>query len=82
MMRVIANLASILAIAILPWWGAALVLLVLLAVFDFLEIIIYGIILSILYGAPGGMISSYGFFFASIILYLISVYIRPYLREV
>lgn len=80
MMRVIANLVSIFSIAFLPWWAASVVLLAFLALFDFFEIIVYGLILDMLYGAPGSPFSRFGFLLGGIALYAIAVFIRPYLK--
>ena len=82
MTRVLANLVVVVSLALLPWWGACVVLLVFLVVFDFVELLIYGLVLDILYGAPGGIWREHGFLFIAVIIYAISVFIRPSLKTV
>lgn len=81
-MRILADIISIFAIVFLPWWGAAFVIIACFVSFDFFEAIVFGLILDKLYGIPDSLFSAHGFFITALLLYLILLYARPYLKEV
>ncbi|MES2059535.1 MAG: hypothetical protein V4438_00730 [Patescibacteria group bacterium] len=81
-MRFYANLISIAALALLPWWGSAFVLVAFAVMFDFAEIILYGLVLDLLFGVPGTIFGAYGFIIFAAAIYALSVWIRPYLKQV
>ncbi len=82
MSRLFANLIVLLAIVTLPWWFTTILLVLWCIIFDYVEIVFYGLVLDILYAVPGGVIMPHIFFISSVILYLLSVIIRPNLRSV
>ena len=82
MKRLIANIIVIISIAVLPWWVSMLLILLMLFYFNFIEMIIYGVMLDSLYGRQGSIISEHLFFIAGVTIYALFILIKPYLRNV
>ncbi len=82
MMRFIANLAALASIVLLPWWAVCVVLLIFIFLFDFAEVIFYAFVLDVLYGIPEGIWKAHGFLLTALLVYIFSVWIRPYLKAI
>jgi hypothetical protein len=82
MIRLASNLIIVFVIAVLPWWLASILLVGFLVLFDFVEIIFYGIILDFLYAVPGSFLSAHGFLTSALVVYALSVIVRPYFKAV
>jgi hypothetical protein len=82
MKRLYANLITIIALITLPWWCVVLLLLVFSVVFDFFEVIVYGLLLDALYAVPGTLLSGHLFLISGAFVYTLSAIIRPNLRNV
>lgn len=82
MQRTTANLITLIALVVLPWWCVVMLLLLFTYLFDFFEIMFFGLLLDILYAVPGGFISSHIFLLSALVVYTASSVIRPNLRTV
>ncbi len=82
MKRLSANLIIAIALVTLPWWAAALLAVIFAVLFDFLEIVFYGVVLDILYAVPYNFFWGHIFLISAIVLYALSALIRPNLRSV
>lgn len=80
MERIFANILVLSSIMFLPWWLVVFLLLVLLFIFDFIEIIAYGFILDIMYSLPSGFFSKNLFLISAVVAYFIFTIVRPNLR--
>ena len=80
MKRIIANLLALCGVMFLPWFLAVILLLVLLFIFDFIEIIVYGFILDLVYGISPGFFIKNIFLISAVISYVLVTTIKPSLR--
>jgi hypothetical protein len=77
-LRIIIDVAAILAALTLPWWLACLVLFIFITIFTFPELIISGFVMDILYSSKGSPVFHVPLFFtiSSCIFLCLLIYLR------
>lgn len=82
MTRFVANISIILAIILMPWWFVVVLAVAFSFLFNFLEIMVYGMVLDSLYSVSSTFLSGHIFLIGAFVLYVVSAKIRPNLRSV
>lgn len=82
MRRLFANILVLMSIAVLPWWLAIMLILLMLVYFDFIEIMFYGMVMDVLYSRSDSYLSSHVFFVSAVFIYAVIILVKPYLRNV
>ncbi len=80
MKRVLGNILALISFFLLPFWCTVIICIVLLLIFDFIEIIFFGFLFDVVYGVGGTFLQSNMFILSGMAIYGIMFLIKPYLK--
>jgi hypothetical protein len=80
MQRLIANILCFSAILFVPLWACLVVLFLIILFFGYVEILGYFAVVDVLYGIGGGALHNHAYLLLGVIVYLVMLKIRPYIK--
>ena len=80
MMRLIANILVLISVASLPYYITIVLCILCCFMFDFVEIIVYGLLFDILYSVPASFLASNAYILGAVCVYVIMLGIKPFIK--
>lgn len=80
MLRLIGNIFVLVSLASLPFWMTLAIILFMCLTFDFVEIVLYGYVLDLMYSVPTTFLSAHIYLILAVGIYGMMIFIKPYIK--